>query len=326
MIDAAADGRGRGQVPELPHRGLHRRPLARPTSTSRRARRWSSRSTRCSSAASCSRPAPRRAARHCEQRGVVFSHARPATTACGIWSQLGMPLLKNGSDYLVHLPLIARDGRAPACRRRSRPGWRRSPRSTTRSRPSARPAAAAGPAALHFVATRHRPRTCTCASSRCWPRRSAARSASAITRGHRGRARRGRARRVLDREALHRLDRDLPGPDHAVWRRRAELRALADGVRACRSEPRRRRDRLDATEAAGPSRRPALLRRGATCPPSRACARNDIAAKRPGHGMVPKGKRRWSGASVRRQRRSRADAVTLEDREARLFETPSRAR
>jgi N,N'-diacetyllegionaminate synthase len=43
---------------------------------------------------------------HCEQRGVVFFSTPTSVGGVHDLVCLGVPLLKNGSDYLVHLPLI----------------------------------------------------------------------------------------------------------------------------------------------------------------------------------------------------------------------------
>lgn len=43
---------------------------------------------------------------HCEQRGVVFFSTPTSEAGIDQLVRLGVPLLKNGSDYLVHLPVI----------------------------------------------------------------------------------------------------------------------------------------------------------------------------------------------------------------------------
>src|SRR5205823_10440934 len=43
---------------------------------------------------------------HCEQRGAVFFSTPTSVNGINELVRLGVPLLKNGSDYLVHLPLI----------------------------------------------------------------------------------------------------------------------------------------------------------------------------------------------------------------------------
>lgn len=43
---------------------------------------------------------------HCEQRGVVFFSTPTSVNGVNELVRLGVTLLKNGSDYLVHLPLI----------------------------------------------------------------------------------------------------------------------------------------------------------------------------------------------------------------------------
>ena len=45
-------------------------------------------------------------ARHCESRGVVFFSTPTSEAGIADLVRAGAPLLKNGSDYLVHLPLI----------------------------------------------------------------------------------------------------------------------------------------------------------------------------------------------------------------------------
>jgi N-acetylneuraminate synthase/N,N'-diacetyllegionaminate synthase len=43
---------------------------------------------------------------HCEQRGVLFFSTPTSRAGVEELARVGAPLLKNGSDYLVHLPLI----------------------------------------------------------------------------------------------------------------------------------------------------------------------------------------------------------------------------
>jgi N,N'-diacetyllegionaminate synthase len=45
-------------------------------------------------------------ARHCESRGVIFFSTPTSEAGIADLARAGAPLLKNGSDYLVHLPLI----------------------------------------------------------------------------------------------------------------------------------------------------------------------------------------------------------------------------
>jgi N-acetylneuraminate synthase/N,N'-diacetyllegionaminate synthase len=45
-------------------------------------------------------------ARHCEKKGVVFFSTPTSEAGIADLVRAGAPLLKNGSDYLVHLPLI----------------------------------------------------------------------------------------------------------------------------------------------------------------------------------------------------------------------------
>ncbi len=43
---------------------------------------------------------------HCQRRGIVFFSTPPSVEGIHELVKLGVPLLKNGSDYLVHLPLV----------------------------------------------------------------------------------------------------------------------------------------------------------------------------------------------------------------------------
>lgn len=228
---------------------------------------------------------------HCEQRGVLFFST--PTNADGVRQlvELGSPLLKNGSDYLVDLPLIEEMARTGL------PTLISTGMATLAEIDDAVRAfraAGGGPLALLHCTSSY-PTRPEDVHLRKIPALAAAFGCPVGLSDHTAGIEAALGAVALGAcfiEKHFTTDRNLPGPDHWFSATPDELRALVDGVSAV--------ERSLGTSAIGPTATEEAGRRSfrLSCvaardlPAGHTLTEDDIAFSRPGQGMPPKG-RRW---------------------------------
>jgi N-acetylneuraminate synthase/N,N'-diacetyllegionaminate synthase len=234
---------------------------------------------------------------HCVERDVIFFSTPTSAEGVQHLVDLGSPLLKNGSDYLVDLELIA------AMARSGLPTIVSTGMATLAEIDDAVRAFrdAGGEELILLHCTSSYPTRPEDVHLRKIPALAAAFGCPVGLSDHTAGVEAAIGAVALGAVMIEKhftLDRDLPGPDHWFSSTPDELKALVDGVKAVELSLGQSAIGPTATEAQGRHDFRLSCVAARALPAGHRLTADDVAAGRPGDGLAPKGKRWLLGRAL----------------------------